>query len=76
MNIRTTVDIPAELHGRLRQQSEAAGVSVRSLIVRALEEIYSDAPKGRPVTGPLVRFEGTLGPAFPVDENPYDAVFS
>lgn len=76
MAVRTTVDIPEPLHHKLRQRSESSGTSIRSLIVRAIEEAYTDMSKKEPVTGPLVRGSGKLGPRFPVDENPHDLVFS
>jgi hypothetical protein len=76
MTIRTTVDIPEPLHNRLRHRAESSGTSIRSLIVQAIEQAYSGPSKGAPVTGPLVRRSGKLGPQFPVDENPHDVVFS
>ena len=76
MAVRTTVDIPEPLHDQLRQRAAHTGVSIRSLIVRALEETYSEPRKGKKVTGPLVRGKGKLGPRFPVDENPHDLIFS
>jgi metal-responsive CopG/Arc/MetJ family transcriptional regulator len=74
MAVRTTVDIPEPLHRRLRQRAESSGSSIRSLIVRAIEETYTEPRKGERVTGPLIRTKGKLGPRFPVDENPHDLV--
>ena len=76
MAVRTTVDIPEPLHERLRRRAESSGTSIRSLIVRALEETYADKGKGRRVTGPMVRGKGILGPRFPTDENPHDLIIS
>jgi hypothetical protein len=76
MAIRTTVDIPEPLHDRLRHRAESSGTSIRSLIVRAIEETYTDACKKERVTGPLVRGSGKVGPRFPKDENPHELVFS
>ncbi len=76
MAIRTTVDIPDPLHKRLRHRAEQSGTSIRSLIVRAIEQVYSEPRKGEYVTGPLVIGSGKLGPGFPDDENPHDLVFS
>jgi hypothetical protein len=76
MAVRTTIDIPETLHETLRQQAEKTGTSIRSLVVRALEETYGPRKKGKYVTGPLVKRKGKLGPRFPVDENPHDLVFS
>lgn len=76
MPIRTTVDIPVPLHDRLRRSAESSGTSIRALIVRALEQTYMDTGGKEPVTEPLVRDKGKLGPRFPEDENPHDLVFS
>jgi hypothetical protein len=76
MAVRTTVDIPEPLHERLRVRAESSGTSIRSLIVRALEETYAPKGKGRRVTGPMVRGKGKLGPRFPTDENPHDLIIS
>jgi hypothetical protein len=53
-----------------------SGASIRSLIVRAIEQVRRVPKKGEYVTGPLVTGSGKLGPAFPEDENPHDLVFS
>jgi hypothetical protein len=74
MAVRTTVDIPQPLHDRLRHRAQQSGASIRALIVRAIEQSYSEQKKGEHVTGPLVAGAGKLGPAFPVDENPHDLV--
>ena len=77
MPVRTTVDLPDPLHERLRNRAEKSGASIRSLIVRAIEQIYPDTNKsGDLLTRPLVQGPGKLGPAFPEDENPHDIVFS
>jgi hypothetical protein len=76
MAIRTTIDIPEPLHDLLRHRAERSGASIRSLIVRAIEQTYSKPGKGEYVKGPLVTGSGRLGPAFPEDENPHDFIFS
>jgi len=76
MAVRTTVDIPEPLHDRLRQRAERSGASIRSLIIRAIEQVYSEAKREQYVTGPMVNGPGKLGRAFPEDENPHDLVFS
>ncbi len=76
MAIRTTVDIPEPLHDRLRHRAEQSGTSIRALIIRALEQTYSERGKRAYVAGPLVHGKGKLGPSFPQDENPHDLVFS
>ncbi len=76
MPVRTTVDIPEPLHDRLRQRAESSGASIRSLIVRAIEETYAEPKKGKRVTGPMITGKGKRGPLYPVDENPHDLIFS
>lgn len=49
---------------------------MRSLIVQALDQTYGPKKKGKYVTGPMVKGKGKRGPQFPVDENPYDVIFS
>jgi hypothetical protein len=68
MPFRTTIVIPERLHDRLRP-------SMRSLILRAVGDTYTEPKKDERVTGPLIRTKGKLGPRFPVDENPWDLVF-
>jgi hypothetical protein len=76
MAVRTTVDIPGPLHDRLRDRAEKSGSSIRALIVRAIEQAYAPEAGSEPVSGPLVRGSGQLGPRFSVDENPHDLVLS
>ena len=74
MAVRTTVDIPEPLHDELKRRAQVSGVSIRSLIVKALEEAYVPPRKGKYVTGPMITGKGKRGPRFPVDENPYDLI--
>jgi hypothetical protein len=76
MPVRTTVDIPEPLHEKLRDRAERSRTSIRSLIVRAIEQAYSDSGHEEYINGPLITGSGELGPAFPEDENPHDLVFS
>ena len=76
MAVRTTVDIPKPLHHELRVQSELSGISMRSLIVKAIEQAYSKPRKGRYVTDALIEAPGKFGPEFPGDKNPHDLIFS
>jgi hypothetical protein len=76
MTIRTTVDIPEPLHERLRRKAERSGTSIRALVIRALDQVYSEAGKEAYVTGPLIKGPGELGRNFPKDENPHNLVFS
>ena len=74
MAVRTTVDIPEPLHHILKERSRRTNVSIRSLIIRALEDTYHPRKKGRYVTGPLIKGTGKVGPLFPTDENPHDLI--
>jgi len=76
MPVRTTIELPESLHERLKERSRSTGVSIRSLIVRAVEETYAEPKMGRPVTGPMITGTGKRGPLYPVDENPHDLIFS
>jgi metal-responsive CopG/Arc/MetJ family transcriptional regulator len=76
MPVRTTVDIPEPLHERLKRRAESSGTSIRSLIVRAIEETYAEPKEGKRVTGPMIQGKGKRGPRYPVDENPHDLIFS
>jgi hypothetical protein len=48
-SVRTSVDIPHDLHRRLRQEAARKGCSARQLIVAAIEQAISPTPrkKGR-----------------------------
>jgi hypothetical protein len=77
MAARTTIELPESLHERLRERSRTTGVSIRSLIVQAVEQTYAEpVKKGTQVTGPMITGTGKLGPRFPVDENPHDLILS
>lgn len=76
MAVRTTIDIPEPLHDRLRRRAQDSGTSIRSLVVRALEETYGEPRKRKLVTGPLIPGTGKRGPRYPVDENPHDLILS
>lgn len=59
-NVRTTVDIPAPLYRRLKEQAAAQGCSVRELIVRGVEKVLHDTRRleSRRVQFPLIRSAG------------------
>jgi hypothetical protein len=71
MAVRTTVDIPEPLHDKLRQRAHQSRSSIRSLIIKAIEQTYGSPAKKERLTGPLIMGK-KLGPLFPTDENPYD----
>ncbi len=74
--MRVTIEIPDAVHANLRQWAAHRGVSIRSLILAALEQAYPQPGKGKRVMGPMVKLRGRgkLGPRFPVDENPHDLI--
>jgi hypothetical protein len=79
MAIRTTVEIPENLHAALRHKAAQSGTSMRALIVRAIEQTYGRKKKDAYVTEPPIKRKpgGKVGPLYPDgDENPHDLVFS
>jgi hypothetical protein len=75
MSVRTTIDIPDDLHAALRQLAATERTSIRSLITEAIESKFRPRPS-RPVTGPLVGKQGKAAPGSPDRENPYDVLFA
>jgi plasmid stability protein len=75
MSVRTTIDIPDELHAALRQRAAAEHTSIRSLITGAVESQFHAQPSRR-VTAPLVGKKGKPAPGSPDRENPYDVLFA
>lgn len=75
MPVRVTIELSEPLYAQLRRHAELTGKSMRSLILRAIEQSYCEPRKGRSVTGPLVNGKGKRGPRYPADENPHDLVF-
>ena len=78
MSVRTTIDIPDDLHAELRRRAAAERTSIRSLVTTAIETSYRPRPSRR-VTGPLVGKPGRKGkpaPGSPDRENPYDVLFA
>jgi hypothetical protein len=75
MSVRTTIDIPDELHAELRRLAAAERTSIRSLITGAIEMRLRPKPS-RYVKGPLVGKKGRPGAGSPDRENPYDILFA
>jgi plasmid stability protein len=75
MSVRTTIDIPDDLHAALRQRAAAEHTSIRSLITSAIESKIRPRSE-RSVTGPLVGKKGKAGAGSPDRENPYDVLFA
>ena len=75
MSVRTTIDIPDDLHDELRRRAAAERTSIRSLITGAIESKFRSQPS-RYVTGPLVGKKGRPAAGSPGKENPYDVLFA
>ena len=58
--VRTTVDIPAPLYRKLKEQAAVQGCSARELIIRGVEKVLLNPrrPASRRVQFPLIRSEG------------------
>jgi len=59
-SIRTTVDIPAPLYRKLKQQAAAQGRSVRQLVLAGVRNVLLEGKRPRPrrVQFPLIVSEG------------------
>ncbi len=75
MSVRTTIDIPDDLHAALRKRAAAERTSIRSLITGAIESQLRPRSSRR-VTGPLVGKKGKPAASSPDTENPYDVLFA
>lgn len=65
MSVRTTIDIPEQLHAELRERAASSGTSIRSLIINAIEQAYT-TPRERASMSPARSFarRGSSVPAF------------
>ena len=75
MSVRTTIDIPDDLHAALRRRAAVERTSIRSLITGAIESRFQPQPSRR-VTAPLVGKKGKPATGSPDRENPYDILFA
>ncbi len=59
-SVRTTVDIPAPLYRRLKEQAAARGNSVRELVLAGVRSVLlrSDRPRPKRVRFPLISSKG------------------
>ncbi len=59
-SIRTTVDIPAPLYRKLKEQAIASGHSIRELVLAGVKSVLleSQRPRPRRVKFPLIASEG------------------
>ena len=58
--VRTTVDIPAPLYRKLKEQAAAKGSSVRELVLAGVKSVLLEGqrPRPRPVRFPLIVSKG------------------
>jgi hypothetical protein len=73
--VRTSLDIPEDLHRRIHQAAKLRGCSARALILSSIERevAFESGAKGR-VQAPLVLGEGE--PVNPSHDQIYDVLFS
>jgi hypothetical protein len=73
--IRTSLDIPEELHRRIHEAAKRRGCSARALILSSIERevAFESRPRGR-VQAPLVLDQGE--PVNPSHDQIYDVLFS
>ena len=73
--IRTSLDIPIDLHRRIHEAAKRRGCSARALILSSIERevAFQSGPKGR-VKAPLVTDKGK--PVNPSHDHIYDVLFS
>jgi len=59
-SVRTTVDIPAPLYRKLKEQAAASGSSVRELVLAGVRVILlkDQRPRSKKVQFPLIRSNG------------------
>lgn len=59
-SVRTTIDIPAPLYRRLKEQAAAGGHSIRELVLTAIKSIVLQSRHSRPkrLRSPLIVSDG------------------
>jgi hypothetical protein len=73
--VRTSLDIPEDLHRRIHEAAKRRGCSARALILSSIErEVALDAGVKRRVKAPLVSGKGK--PVNPSRDEIYDILFS
>lgn len=75
MSVRTTIDLPDDLYGALRQRAASERTSIRALVIDAVEAKYKKKKSGKRLTEPPIKGTGKPGPLCPDRENPYDLIF-
>jgi hypothetical protein len=73
--VRTSLDIPKDLHSRIHEAAKRRGCSARALILSSIERevAFESGAKGR-VQAPLVLGEGE--PVNPAHDQIFDVLFS
>jgi hypothetical protein len=73
--VRTSLDIPNDLHRRIHEAARRRGCSARALILSSIERevALESSPKGR-VEVPVIRGKGK--PINPSRDEIYDVLFS
>jgi len=73
--VRTSLDIPEDLHRRIHEAARRRGCSARALILSSIERevAFESSPKGR-VKAPLVSGKGE--PVNPAHDQIYDVLFA
>ena len=58
--IRTTIDIPAPIYRKLKEQAARQGCSVRDLVTRGIDQVLLKPrrPKSGQIVFPLIRSKG------------------
>jgi hypothetical protein len=73
--VRTSLDIPEELHRRIHEAAKRRGCSARALILSSIErEVALDSSPKRRVKAPLVTGGGD--PVNPTRDEIYEGLFS
>jgi hypothetical protein len=73
--IRTSLDIPEDLHRRIHEAARRRGCSARALILSSIErEVSFESGAGGRVKAPLVTSQGE--PVNPSHDQIYDILFS
>jgi metal-responsive CopG/Arc/MetJ family transcriptional regulator len=73
--IRTSLDIPEDLHRRIHEAAKRRGCSARALILSSIErEVAFESRPRRRVQAPLVLGQGE--PVNPSHDQIYDVLFS
>jgi hypothetical protein len=73
--VRTSLDIPADLHRRIHEAAQRRGCSARALILSSIERevAFESSAQGR-VHAPLLSDHGA--PVHPSHDQIYDVLFS